>query len=158
MNRMIYYYNLSVYWRVHKWPVSFLVCAVFIVPACVCSLFTLSMKVKLIRRRIAERRAAIGTVQEKLKRKSEITEQGAMVRLKMLAGRFVLQHCKEQYAEAKSANDRWRYDAYGLIMIAFVEDIPFCVLNSLFLVRIVRDKKEEVVFPGFNRLIACSRL
>ena len=82
-----------------------------------------------------------------------------MVKLRVLAGRFVLQHCKEQYAEAKSANDRWRYDAYGLIPIALVEDIPFCVLNSLFLVRLVRDKRREVGLPWSELPVtACDRM
>jgi hypothetical protein len=87
--------------------------------------------------------------------------------LHMLLQRFVLQHEEHVYKELKNANDRQRYEGYGYMLgiameawiaqhfaargqthgyahpvtFALLQDAPFAVVNSLFLLRTVDDLK-----------------
>ena len=131
----------------------------FIVPALLSSVLAIAVKGRLLLRRVKRRRAdAASAVKERTNR------QQMRAALHMLLQRFVLQHEEHVYKELKNANDRQRYEGYGymlgIVMEArppstlqtllpshrltaasipsrslLLQDAPFAVVNSLFLVR-----------------------
>ena len=133
--------------------------SVFIVPALLTSALAIATKGWLLLRRVERRRAdAVGAVKERRNRKQ------MRAALHMLLQRFVLQHEEHAHEELKNANDRGRYEGYGYMLgIAMearppstlqpllpshrltaasipsrsllLQDAPFAVVNSLFLVR-----------------------
>ena len=133
--------------------------SVFIVPALLASVLAIATKGWLLLRRVERRRAdAVGAVKERRNRKQ------MRAALHMLLQRFVLQHEEHAHEELKNANDRGRYEGYGymlgIVMEArppstlqtllpshrltaasipsrslLLQDAPFAVVNSLFLVR-----------------------
>jgi hypothetical protein len=146
----------------------FIAASVFVAPMVVFSLGAMASKLMLMRRRIKQRRAdAIGRA---ARATSRLTPAARRAVLRMLMERFLLQHDQLVFDERKSANDARRYQSYGHLLGVVSEvrfgppdgtgsvpvppsisgdvmrigsqDLPFAVINGIFLTRIVDDLVE----------------
>jgi hypothetical protein len=159
---------------------------VFVGPALLSSLLAIAFKVRLLTQRVTQKRALAAKSAKKAS-----TRCARKRLLHALAARFMLQHDKFEYEDAKRANDRERYTAYGYMLGVLTEaiapshstlslcispvrtplsqnlsaandnlaqrvrslgesatlcaqDVPFAIVNAVFLVRTVNDKRSDV--------------
>ena len=139
--------------------------AVFLVPSLGFSAASIGLKFWLMKRR-AVRRAA------KLQALRLPAGQLRRIDFQLLCDRFVLHRRQQRHEELKSANDAARYQAYTYIALALTEvhyacllpwltalvpscclcrllqDMPFCVLNTILLERAVRTRNDPTLLPS----------
>ena len=100
----------------------FTAASVFIGPAMVCAVLSVAWNFRLLTNRITQRKAvtAASSVAREAKQKRLLQKH----LLRVLAARFVLQHDVLEYADAKRANDRDRYEGYGNMLRVLTEADP----------------------------------
>ena len=150
-------------------PDLFVAASLFVPPMAVFSVGAVLSKLVLMRRRIEQRRAdAIARADRET---AVMTPAARRAVLRMLMERFLLQHDQRDFEERKSANDARRYEGFGYIFgvvsevrsanfrririvrllprtasLAYLDwrqDLPFGVINSIFLARIVHDRDAD---------------
>ncbi len=89
----------------------FIASSVFVVPMAVFAVGAVVSKLRLMRRRVKQRRAAAKPQADRAA--SNLTPAAKRAVLRILLERFLLQHDQLMFEERKSANDARRYVCYG---------------------------------------------
>jgi hypothetical protein len=132
------------------------------VPSLGFSAASIGLKFWLLKRRAVRRTA-------KLQRLQLQARQSRRIDFWLLCDRFVLHRRQQRHEELKSANDAARYEAYMYIGLAltevrfvllpvstapvqsslgYLQDVPFCVLNTILLDRTVRSRNSPKLLPA----------
>jgi hypothetical protein len=116
----------------------FIAASVFIGPAVMASVLTISSKIRLMARATKHRQAAAEQRSKRLMSHRSLRKSTRMS-LHNLAQLLVLRHDQHVHDESKRANDRSRFEGYGYMLGLVVEDVPFTVVNTIFLLHTVDD-------------------
>lgn len=100
----------------------FIAASVCLAPMALSSMGAVMIKVRLMRRRILQRRAAARAPAAHASRR--LTPAARRAALRMLVGRFVLQHDQLNFDERKGENDRHRHESYAYMIGILCEVRP----------------------------------
>ena len=70
--------------------------------------------------------------------------------LQLFTKRLVLLHDQRAYEEQKGQYLHEKYYAYSCLLGVVAEDAPFCVLNTVYILRVLQDDAEGVCSPGYT--------
>ena len=70
--------------------------------------------------------------------------------LQLFTKRLVLLHDQRAYEEQKGQYLHEKYYAYSCLLGVLAEDAPFCVLNTMYILRVLQDDAEGVCSPGYT--------
>ncbi len=107
----------------------FIAASVCMAPMALSSMGAVIIKVRLMRRRILQRRAAARATAAHASRR--LTPAARRAALRMLVGRFVLQHDQLNFDERKGENDRHRHESYAYMIGILCEVRPTHVVRRV---------------------------
>jgi hypothetical protein len=109
----------------------FVAYATFLVPSVIASLLIMGLKIRLILRRAGERNAKL------------VAPRTHKADFRWLADRFILHRDQHRHQELNGANMIALHKSYAYVLLAAIQDAPFCVLNTLLLSRAFRDRLDQ---------------
>ena len=114
----------------------FLAFATFLIPSVIASLLIMGRKIRMIVRRVGERNAKLAVAQAHRSGRPKPD-------FRWLADRFILHRDQHRHQELNGANMIALHKSYAYVLLAAIQDAPFCVLNTLLLSRAFRDRLDQ---------------